>query len=34
MGLRSMESRILAIGGSLEIHSEPGRGTRVEVMLP
>jgi len=34
MGLRGMESRILALGGSLEIHSEPGRGTRVEVMLP
>jgi signal transduction histidine kinase len=34
MGLRSMQTRIRAIGGELVIESEPGRGTRVEVSLP
>jgi signal transduction histidine kinase len=34
MGLRSMQARINAIGGELDIHSRPGQGTRVVVTLP
>jgi signal transduction histidine kinase len=34
MGLRSMQERINAIGGELDIHSRPGTGTRVVVTLP
>jgi signal transduction histidine kinase len=32
-GLKSMEARVRAIGGTLTIESELGRGTRVEVVL-
>jgi len=34
MGLKSMQARIREVGGLLEIDSQPGRGTRVEVTLP
>ena len=33
MGLRSMQSRIREVGGTLVIDSEPGRGTRIEASL-
>jgi PAS domain S-box-containing protein len=34
MGLRSMRERAALIGGELEIESEPGQGTSVQVRLP
>ncbi|MEZ5365623.1 MAG: PAS domain S-box protein [Bryobacterales bacterium] len=34
LGLTSMRERAGAIGGSIEIHSEPGAGTRVELTAP
>ncbi|MCB9384371.1 MAG: PAS domain S-box protein [Bryobacterales bacterium] len=34
LGLTSMMERAGAIGGSIEIHSEPGAGTRVEITAP
>jgi signal transduction histidine kinase len=34
MGLANMRARALALGGSVEIDSEPGRGTRVRARLP
>ena len=34
LGLVSMRERATEHGGQLRIHSEPGRGTRVEVTLP
>ena len=34
LGLVSMRERAAEQGGQLQIHSEPGRGTRVEVTLP
>lgn len=33
-GLTSMRERVAATGGSLHIRTAPGRGTRVEVVLP
>jgi signal transduction histidine kinase len=33
-GLQGMADRIAAIGGGLEIHSSPGRGTAVTGRLP
>ncbi len=33
-GLRSLQERAQALGGSAEIRSEPGAGTQVEVRLP
>ena len=33
-GLRSMRERAEALGGRLEVSSQPGQGTRVEVNLP
>jgi signal transduction histidine kinase len=34
LGLRSMKERVRDIGGNLEIDSEPGRGTRINVRVP
>jgi signal transduction histidine kinase len=34
LGLHSMQERVRAIGGSLEIHSAPGQGTQVRVRVP
>ena len=34
LGLISMRERLEAVGGSLEIHSKPGAGTRLEVAVP
>lgn len=34
LGLSSMEGRVRALGGQLELASTPGRGTRVRVRLP
>jgi signal transduction histidine kinase len=33
-GLRSMEERVAAIGGSLKIISRPGKGTMVSARAP
>lgn len=33
-GLRSMEERAKLLGGSFDVHSEPGKGTAIEVHLP
>ena len=33
-GLISMKERAKALSGSMTVHSEPGRGTRVEVSIP
>jgi signal transduction histidine kinase len=33
-GLTSMRERVAAVGGSLRIRTAPGRGTRIEVVLP
>jgi glucose-6-phosphate-specific signal transduction histidine kinase len=29
-----MQERVAALGGMFEVHSEPGKGTRIEVCLP
>jgi signal transduction histidine kinase len=34
LGVRSMEERAYLLGGQFEIHSKPGRGTRIEVSVP
>jgi len=34
MGLINLRSRVAVLGGQLHYHSEPGAGTRVEVILP
>ena len=34
LGLISMGERLEAIGGTFEIHSSPGAGTRLEVTVP
>jgi len=34
LGLRSMHERALAVGGSLEVSSSPGQGTRIRVTIP
>jgi len=34
LGLRSMKERVRDIGGTLEIDSEPGKGTRINVRVP
>lgn len=34
MGLASMRDRVASLGGTVEVHSSPGRGTRVRVQIP
>jgi len=34
IGIRSMEERADLLGGRFEIHSKPGRGTRIEAWVP
>lgn len=34
LGLTSMKERAVAIGGSIELHSEPGCGVRIELTAP
>ncbi len=34
LGIRSMEERVSLIGGRFEIHSKPGKGTRIEASVP
>ena len=34
LGIGSMQARARLLGGEFEIHSEPGKGTRVEVWVP
>ena len=34
LGIRSMGERARLVGGQFEIHSEPGRGTRIDVCVP
>jgi hypothetical protein len=34
LGIRSMEERAHLLGGRCEIHSEPGKGTRIEAWVP
>jgi signal transduction histidine kinase len=34
MGLFTMRERAALVGGALEVHSEPGRGTRVVATVP
>ncbi len=34
MGLLGMEERVKQLGGRMEIHSEPGKGTRLRATLP
>lgn len=33
-GLRSMRDRVASLGGTVEVRSDPGRGTRVKVRIP
>ena len=34
LGIRSMEERTYWLGGRFEIHSKPGKGTRIEASVP
>jgi signal transduction histidine kinase len=34
LGIRSMEERAYLLGGRFEIHSAPGKGTRIEAWVP
>ena len=34
IGLRGMEERVRQMGGELKIESAPGKGTRLQVMIP
>jgi signal transduction histidine kinase len=34
LGLRSMQERAAAAGGSFEVDSAPGRGTRIRAKIP
>jgi signal transduction histidine kinase len=34
LGLIGMQERVAALGGTFDVHSEPGKGTRIEVRLP
>ena len=33
LGIRSMKERVSLLGGRFEIHSEPGKGTRLEASV-
>jgi signal transduction histidine kinase len=33
LGIRSMEERVSLLGGRFEIHSQPGKGTRIEAWV-
>lgn len=33
-GLRGMQERVQILGGQLKIHTTPGQGTRIQVMIP
>ena len=34
LGVRSMEERAYLLGGRFEVHSKPGKGTRIEAVVP
>jgi signal transduction histidine kinase len=34
LGILSMQGRARLLGGEFEIHSTPGKGTRIEVWVP
>ncbi|CAN5670111.1 hypothetical protein BH24ACT18_BH24ACT18_20010 [soil metagenome] len=34
LGLRSMRERAAPLGGTLEVESNPGRGTRIRARIP
>ena len=34
LGIRSMEERAYSLGGRFEVHSAPGKGTRIEAWVP
>ena len=34
LGIGSMQGRARLLGGQFEIHSEPGKGARIEVWVP
>ena len=34
LGIGSMQGRAQPLGGEFEIHSEPGKGARIEVWVP
>jgi signal transduction histidine kinase len=34
LGIRSMKERVYLVGGRFEIHSKPGKGTRIEASVP
>jgi len=34
LGLLGMKERVQILGGDLEVHSEPGHGTRIRIWLP
>ncbi len=34
LGVRSMKERVYFLGGRFEIHSDPGKGTRIEAWVP
>jgi signal transduction histidine kinase len=34
LGLKSMEERLRSLGGTLQVHSRPGEGTRIEAWIP
>lgn len=34
LGLMGMQERVWLLGGTIDIHSEPGTGTRIEVVVP
>ena len=34
LGLRGLEERVALLGGTLQIDSQLGHGTRIDVMIP